>query len=50
MLDDILLEKDVGHSEYLALAIKLFLLQIIAIPAFEVAQRTAGFGKDLKIP
>lgn len=48
MLDYILLKYLVRHMGMLTISIEVFLLQIIAVVAVEVADSTNGLGKNLK--
>ena len=48
MLDYILLKYLVRHMGRLTISIEAFLLQLIAVVAFEVANSTNGLGKNLK--
>ena len=48
MLDDVLFEDVVGHAERFALWIEMFLLQVVAVVAVQVADGADGFGENLK--
>jgi len=48
VLDDVLLQGIVGHAERLALWIEVFLLQVVAVVAVQVADGADGFHENLE--
>jgi hypothetical protein len=49
MLDNVFFEQRIGHAERFNTCSGLVLADVVAIPAFEIAESTHGFGENLKI-